>query len=337
MTRIENPTAEAPRWQQAMQQAFTKPAALLDYLGLHASDMPHAIDASRQFPLRVPLGFARRMQPSNPRDPLLLQVWPQPQEDTPVHGFVQDAVGDLAKRSGNGLIHKYQGRALVVLTGACAVHCRYCFRRHFPYAEAQAQRSQWQPLWAALAADASIEEVILSGGDPLSLTDEKLQEFVDGLARIAHLRRLRVHSRTPIVLPERVTDALVHCLSSTRLKTVLVLHANHAQELDHEVAVALRKLRAAGLPLLNQAVLLKGVNDQISTLKQLSETLFDLGVLPYYLHLLDRVAGAAHFEVAEARAIWLCRTLAEQLPGYLVPRLARETAGEPYKTWINFQ
>ena len=245
-----------------------------------------------------------------------------------------DAVGDLAKLKAGGIIHKYHGRALVIATGACAVNCRYCFRRHFPYGETRASRNHWRAMLAELAADDSIEEVILSGGDPLSLTDDKLAELAQGLDEIPHLKRLRLHTRQPIVLPERVNEDLLDWLTATRLKPVVVLHANHANEIDGPVAEATARLRAAGIPLLNQAVLLAGVNDTLDVLKSLSERLFEVGVLPYYLHLLDRVQGAAHFEVDEAAGKALVRELAGHLPGYLVPRLVREIAGKPAKTWI---
>jgi EF-P beta-lysylation protein EpmB len=234
------------------------------------------------------------------------------------------------------VIHKYRGRALVVATGACAVNCRYCFRRHFPYGEALAARGAWSQTLATLAADPSIEEVILSGGDPLALGDDKLSALVGALETIPHLRRLRLHTRLPVVLPERVDARLLAWLSATRLQTVVVLHLNHAQELDASLRAAIAALRATGATLLNQSVLLKGVNDATDVLIRLSETLFSAGVLPYYLHVLDRVSGAAHFEVDEASAKALSHELASRLPGYLVPRLAREEAGAPAKrvlTW----
>jgi len=324
----------APAWQHELRQAFSRPQDLLEYLQLDPAT-PHLAPALlKNFPLRVPRGYAARMKKGDARDPLLLQVWPQPQEAETSPGYVIDAVGDLHRVRRDGLIHKYHGRVLLVATGACAVHCRYCFRRHFPYAEQLAAREHWAGVLAEIAADPSIEEVILSGGDPLSLSDDKLAELVAALDAIPHLKRLRVHTRQPIMLPERIDERLLAWLDSTRLQTVFVLHVNHAHELDDRVRDALAPLRQRGIVLLNQAVLLAGVNDDADALVALSERLFACGVLPYYLHLLDRVQGAAHFDLPEARAQELMRVLSSRLPGYLLPRLVREIAGQPAKTWI---
>lgn len=322
---------QAPAWQHALRGAFSKPAELLAYLDLDPALPVLESERLADFPLRVPRGFASRMRKGDPDDPLFLQVWPRGAEALAVEGFGLDAVGDMAKLKPGGIVHKYQHRVLVMTTGACGVHCRYCFRRHFPYSEALAARDHWREALAQIAADDSITEVILSGGDPLSLSDDKLGEFIEGLDGIAHVRRLRLHTRQVIVLPERVDDSLVERLANTRLNTVIVLHANHANELDAVVADACARLRQIGVTLLNQSVLLRRVNDRVETLKALSERLFECGVLPYYLHLLDRVDGAAHFEVDEETALRLMHELASQLPGYLLPRLARETAGAPAK------
>lgn len=328
--------ALAPHWQHVLRESFTRPADLLAFLELDP-DLP-ALDLARlrDFPLRVPRGFAARMRKGDPRDPLFLQVWPSAREAEPAPGFVRDAVGDLDAAVGDGVLHKYQGRALLITTGACAVHCRYCFRRHFPYADSLAARGHWQPALERLAADPSISEAILSGGDPFSLSDERLAELFEGLARIPHLRRVRVHTRQPIVLPERVDAGLLAVLGEVSLDKVMVLHANHAQELDAAVARACAELRAAGWLLLNQSVLLNGVNDTTAALRGLHERLFSLGVLPYYLHMIDRVDGAAHFEVPEQRSLQLMRELASGSPGYLVPRLAREVPGDPAKAWLSW-
>ena len=334
MNAISSPQRLIPAWQSALTEAFTRPAELLEFLRLPADLPALKLAQMREFPLRVPRAFAEQMEKGNPRDPLFLQVWPQAMEAETRRDYVIDAVGDLAKLKPGGIIHKYHGRALVIATGACAVNCRYCFRRHFPYGETRASRNHWKGVLAELADDDSIEEVILSGGDPLSLTDDKLADLVEGLGGIPHLRRLRVHSRQPIVLPERVNDDLLDWLTGSRLQPVLVLHANHAQELSPAVAAACERLKRAGVPLLNQSVLLAGINDSLDVLKTLSERLFEIGVLPYYLHLLDRVQGAAHFEVDEAVGKALVRELAGHLPGYLVPRLVREIPGKPAKTWI---
>ncbi len=330
------PRQHAPAWQHALREAFTRPAELLSFLELDPHLPALSAVTLREFPLRVPRGFAARMRKADPDDPLFRQVWPQVAEGEDSPGFVDDAVGDLHKARGGGVIHKYHGRVLVMATGACGVNCRYCFRRHFPYGEHLAARDHWREALQTIRADASIGEVILSGGDPLSLSDDKLAELVEALDTIPHVRRLRLHTRQPIVLPERVDAQLLGWLSRSRLQKVMVLHANHAQELDASVAAALQPLRALGIQLLNQSVLLRGVNDRADVLIELSERLSECGVLPYYVHLLDRVRGAAHFEVTEAQAQQLMRALAAALPGYLVPRLVREEPGAQSKTWIRW-
>jgi L-lysine 2,3-aminomutase len=321
---------QVPAWQKALTDAITRPAELLDFLGLPA-DLPAAQPPSGNFPLRVPRSYASRMRHGDPCDPLFLQVWIRPEELAPVPGFEHDAVGDLASARPGGILHKYQGRALVLATGACAVHCRYCFRRHFPYGEHLASRDHWQAALRELAADRSIHEVILSGGDPLSLSDAKLAEFAEALEFLPHIRRLRLHTRLPVVLPERVDDALLAWMSRGRVRKLMVLHFNHANEFDGDVRSALARLHGAGIALLNQAVLLRGINDGAGDLVRLSEALFEAGVMPYYLHMLDRVRGTAHFEVPDAEARALRREVAARLPGYLVPRLVREVHGAPSK------
>jgi len=272
-----------------------------------------------------------RMRRGDPRDPLLRQVLPLDDEMRPMPGYGLDAVGDGAAKTAPGVIQKYRGRALLVATGSCAIHCRYCFRRHFPYAEETAARDGWRDAIDLIRQDASIEEVLLSGGDPLSLSNGKLAELTGALAGIPHLRRLRIHSRLPIVVPERVDEGLLAWLASLPWPVTLVVHANHANEFDGTVDAALGRLRAAGVHLLNQAVLLRGVNDSVDALAALSERGFAAGVLPYYLHQLDRVAGVAHFEVDDAHARALHAGLAARLSGYLVPRLVREIPGDTGK------
>ena len=326
------PAALVPvRWQQALRAAVRDPRELLDLLGLDRLAPRLSDEAMAQFPLRVPRGFVARMRRGDPRDPLLRQVLPLDDEMRPMPGFGLDAVGDGAAKTAPGVIQKYRGRALLVATGSCAIHCRYCFRRHFPYAEETAARDGWREAVDLIRQDASIEEVLLSGGDPLSLSNGKLAELTGALADIPHLRRLRIHSRLPIVVPERVDDGLMGWLSTLPWPVTLVVHANHANEFDGTVDAALGRLRAAGVHLLNQAVLLRGVNDSVDALAALSERGFRAGVLPYYLHQLDRVAGVAHFEVDDARARALHAGLAVRLSGYLVPRLVREIPGDTGK------
>ncbi len=330
------PRQHAPAWQHALREAFTRPAELLSYLELDARLPLPSAKTLRDFPLRVPRGFAARMRKGDPDDPLFRQIWPQAAEDLEQLGFVDDAVGDLHMTRGGGLIHKYHGRVLVMATGACGINCRYCFRRHFPYGEHLAARDHWREALQTIRADPTIHEVILSGGDPLSLADDKLAELVEALEDIPHVRRLRLHTRQLVVLPERVDANLLDWLGRSRLQKVVVLHANHAQEMDASVARALLPLRQLGVHLLNQSVLLHGVNDQAAVMIQLSERLSECGVLPYYVHLLDRVRGSAHFDVPEDQAQHLMRALAAALPGYLVPRLVREEPGAQSKTWIRW-
>jgi EF-P beta-lysylation protein EpmB len=320
----------ARNWKHRLRDAFRDVDALLADLGLSRSDVDLAVDT--QFPLLVPREFAARMRTGDAADPLLLQVLPVAAESELAPGWLLDPVGDLKRTRGPGLIHKYRGRVLLIATASCAVHCRYCFRRHFPYAEELAARDRWSAAVTEIAADASISEVILSGGDPLSLATPKLRELTDALAAIAHVKRLRIHTRWPIVLPQRVDAELVAWLRELPWPVVVVVHANHAREFDADVGDALRAMRAAGATLLNQAVLLRGVNDTAAALRELSMMLGDHGVMPYYLHALDRVVGAAHFEVEPARARRLIRQLRAELPGYLVPRLVREDAGATHKT-----
>jgi EF-P beta-lysylation protein EpmB len=323
-----------PTWQQALADAITDPLELCRLLGLDPALGAAALAAAHDFPLRVPRGYVARMRHGDPRDPLLLQVLPGAAELLQKADFASDPVGDLNSSAAPGLLHKYQGRALVVATGACAVHCRYCFRRHFPYAEQSALRQGWQPVLARLRAEPQIQEVILSGGDPWSLSDRRLAQLTDALQALPHVRRLRVHTRYPVVLPERVDAGLLDWLAGIELQKVVVIHANHANEIDADVRRACADLGTAGATVLNQSVLLAGVNDSVAALADLSESLFAARVLPYYLHLLDKVQGAAHFDVDERRALDLHRSLAARLPGYLVPRLVREVAGAPAKTAV---
>lgn len=330
ITRTRSALQSAP-WQQALRNAVKDPAELLALLKLPAELLPATRAGAAQFPLRVPRSYVARMRPADPEDPLLRQVLPLNEELGAVDGYSADPVGDLDAMAVPGVLHKYHGRALLVVTGACAVHCRYCFRRHFPYGEAHAAPRHLSAALDYIGRQSSIEEVILSGGDPLSIPDPGLAELAAALAQIPHLRRLRIHTRQPIVLPERVDHALLHWLSDSPLQTVIVLHANHANEFDAEVRRAIGRLRQSGATLLNQAVLLRGVNDRVDALADLSVALFEAGVLPYYLHLLDRVSGAAHFEVPDAEAMALHEALNNRLPGYLVPRLVREVPGAPAK------
>lgn len=324
-----------PNWRTELAQAFTDASALLAALELDPARVPGLEQSPPGFRLLVPRSFAALMVAGDPLDPLLRQVLPLAAERLPAPGFVPDPVGDAAARRGPALLQKYQGRALLIAHGGCAVHCRYCFRRHFQYGGAGVVSTRLEAAVEAIARDDSIHEAILSGGDPLLLDDAVLGWLVDALCNVAHLRRLRVHTRMPVVLPSRVTDGLCRLLGTTRLGTSVVIHANHPKELSAGCAEGLARLRAAGVTLLNQSVLLSGVNDRVETLAILSEDLFQLGVVPYYLHQLDPVEGAAHFEVDDRRALEIHETLRRRLPGYLLPRLVREVPGAAAKVSLS--
>jgi EF-P beta-lysylation protein EpmB len=332
MITVKPHSPQIATWQSLWRDSIRDPEELLELLGLQGFSGRISPQAQDQFALRVPRGFAAKMRMGDINDPLLRQVLPLHDELLQAPGFSLDAVGDMAARQMPGVLHKYQGRALLVTTGACAINCRYCFRRHFPYAEESAAANQWQQAIGYLTGDTSITELLLSGGDPLSLSTAKLRSLSDQLKPLTHIKRLRFHTRLPIVLPERVDAEFTDWLGSLPYQLVFVVHANHANELDGPVTSALRALGRTGATVLNQSVLLKGVNDSSEDLAALSERLFDAGVLPYYLHILDKVQGAAHFEVPVDRAKALMAELMARLPGYLVPKLVRELAGQPNKT-----
>ena len=323
--------ASAPRWQRLLAEAVRDVDELWRLLDLPAGLLPAARRAAEGFPLLVPRGFVALMRRGDPADPLLRQILPLGDELVSPLGFTADPLQEAGCGAAPGLLSKYRGRALLVTTGACAVHCRYCFRRHFPYDGLPRGARWWLPAMEALRADPECHELILSGGDPLTLPDAQLAALIADAAAVPSLTRLRVHTRLPVVLPERVDDGLLAALNGTRLGCTVVIHANHARELSPEVAAACARLRGGGCLLLNQSVLLAGVNDGVAILAELSERLAAVGVMPYYLHQLDRVAGAAHFAVDDARAVALHRELHAGLPGWLVPRLVRELPGMPGK------
>lgn len=319
-------------WNRALAEAIRDPDVLIDELQLPDELREPARRAATLFPLLVPRSYLQRMEKGKSQDPLLLQVLPLHEETSVVAGFTEDAVGDEQARLAPGLLQKYEGRALLISTGACAVHCRYCFRKHYPYGEEPRRLDEWDPALAALAADPTIHEVILSGGDPWMLTDTRLSQLFAKLADIPSVRRIRIHTRMPIVLPDRVTDELLELCTTQRAQAIVVVHSNHPHEIAGDCRDALRRLVRAGLPVLNQAVLLKGINDRIEVLAELCERLINIGVIPYYLHQLDRVAGTAHFEVPEQIGRQLVADLREHLPGYAIPRYVREIPGELSKT-----
>ncbi len=317
-------------WQRQMKLAVRDFAALRKMLDL--PDNLTAGTAEASFALFAPLPFVRRIEPGNPRDPLLLQLLPSPLEDVSPTHFSADPLAESDATLGAGVLKKYAGRALFIVTGACAIHCRYCFRRHFPYQENSLIGKGWGDAIAAIKADDSIEEIIFSGGDPLTILDQPLRSLIDRIQEIPHVRRLRIHTRLPIMIPARVTDDLVAMLQNTNLEVVLVIHANHANEIDQAVAGAIIKLTTTGAMLLNQSVLLAGVNDNAVALIELSKRLLAIGVLPYYLHQLDQVTGTSHFEVPIARGVELIETMRAALPGFAVPRYVQEIPERLNKT-----
>lgn len=324
----------AKNWQQQLAEAFNNIEDLCRYLHLSPDDLPVSVEAAESFPLRVPLSFASCMEKGNPYDPLLRQVLPVKEELLVYPGFSNDPVGDLASATQTGVLHKYHGRVLLINTGSCAINCRYCFRRNFPYAELQLSKQKEDAAVQSLKNDASISEVILSGGDPLLLSDARLTRLIQQLDGIKHLKRIRIHTRLPVVLPARITDEFIDTLKLSPKQIIIIVHCNHANELSKRVIAACNLLKNSGITLFNQSVLLKSVNDNAEVLGELSEQLFSHGIIPYYLHLLDKATGTGHFEVSEAKALMLIRQVQAALPGYMVPKLVKEQAGATSKQAI---
>ena len=323
-------------WQKELAMAFSDPVALLKYLQLPVDEFAEDLKARALFALRVPRPFATRMAKNDRHDPLFKQVFTSQLEFEYTPDYSKDPL-DEHQNSQPGLLHKYQSRLLMLIRGGCAVNCRYCFRRHFPYADNHLNRAEWAEALNYIKQDTQLNEIIYSGGDPLMAKDDFLAWLTSEIANIPHITRLRIHTRLPVVIPSRITNELIEWLTATRLKPVMVLHINHANEIDDEVMGAMAKLKQAGVTLLNQAVLLKGINDDIEQQVQLSEALFSSGILPYYLHVLDKVEGASHFDTTEQNARRLMATMIKRLPGYLVPKLVREIAGQPGKTPLDLK
>ncbi|MFL1406044.1 EF-P beta-lysylation protein EpmB [Marinobacter sp. M1N3S26] len=336
--RIEarDPDIEGASWQSLLARSITDPSTLLQRLGLDSSLLGEGSRIGHAaFPVRVPEPWLARIRYGDPADPLLRQVLPLADEGEERPGFVTDPLQEADATAAPGLIRKYRSRALLMVTGQCAINCRYCFRRHFPYEDHRLTPRQRETVIDTLRASPEINEVIFSGGDPLAVNDHLLSQWASALSTVPSLTRLRIHSRLPVVIPQRVDDALLEWIGSTRLSVVMVVHVNHPREIDDQVCRAMARLRQAGATLLNQSVILKGVNDDPDTLQALSERLFDAGILPYYLHGFDPVAGAHHFDVNDQRARELVRQLQARLPGYLVPRLVREVPDRPGKTLLD--
>ncbi|TKB43984.1 EF-P beta-lysylation protein EpmB [Thalassotalea mangrovi] len=321
-------------WQKELARVVTDARQLLNMLEIDESSQQQHFSARRLFPLRVPRPFIRRMQKGNINDPLLKQVMVQDLEFEQVSGYSNDPLQEHDTVA-EGLLHKYHNRVLMIVKAGCAVNCRYCFRRHFPYQDNSPNKLRWQQALDYISTHDEIEEVIFSGGDPLMASDDHLGWLIEQLQQIPHLQRLRIHSRLPVVIPQRITPALVDLLKQTRLKAVMVFHINHPNEIDETFSQAIQALRQAFIPMFNQSVLLKGINDNSQVLCQLSEDLFDIGIQPYYLHLFDAVQGAAHFDVSDAQAKAIAQQMLARLPGFLMPKLVREIAGEANKTPLN--
>ncbi|KOO13263.1 EF-P beta-lysylation protein EpmB [Vibrio xuii] len=318
-------------WLKQLANGISDPAKLLEELEIDPSPWQNGFDARKLFAQRVPQSFVDRMEKGNPFDPLLRQVLPLSEEFEIHDGYSNDPLEEQ-NNSVPGLLHKYHNRALMIVKGGCAINCRYCFRRHFPYDENKGSKSVWQQSLDYIQQHPEIDEIILSGGDPLMAKDEELTWLVNHIADIPHIKRLRIHSRLPVVIPARITPALTNLLENTRLQTILVTHINHAQEINQELRDSLTTLKRAGVTLLNQGVMLKGVNDSIDDQVALSQALFDAGVLPYYMHVLDRVQGAAHFFISDQQAKTIMAGVMEKVSGYLVPKLTREIGGRSSKT-----
>lgn len=323
-------------WQKEIAMSFSDPISLLNYLELPLENFVDDIKARQLFPMRVPRPFAAKMKKGDPNDPLFKQVFTCRSEFETKQGFSTDP---LKEQNNNqpGILHKYQNRLLLLVRGGCAVNCRYCFRRHFPYSDNHLNKQQWQQAIEYIAANPQLDEVIYSGGDPLMAKDDFLAWLTRQVEAIGHIKRLRIHTRLPVVIPSRITSELIAWFSETRLKPVMVLHVNHANEIDSALAKSMEKLRQAGVTLLNQAVLLKGINDTVEQQIGLNEGLFEIGVMPYYLHALDKVQGAEHFDLPDSKAKELMRELIKRQPGYLIPKLVKEIGGQPGKTPLDLQ
>ncbi|BDX08241.1 EF-P beta-lysylation protein EpmB [Planctobacterium marinum] len=327
----EKPLTVESHWQKELATAYKSPESLLKTLDLDTDKYQKDIEARKLFPMIVPQAFVSRMEKGNRVDPLLLQVFPDAQEFGAAPGFTADPL--LEQNNENaGLLHKYQSRVLLVVKGGCAVNCRYCFRRHFPYQDNALRKQDWLPVFDYIAADKAINEVIYSGGDPLMAKDDFLLWMTKQLEAIEHVKTLRIHTRLPVVIPNRITPELLEWFTQTRLKPVMVVHINHANEIDDPLNQKLQLLHSSGVTLLNQSVLLKGINDNADALIELHEKLFEADVLPYYLHMLDKVEGASHFNVSDDRARQIVAEVIKRQPGYLVPKLVREIGGQPGKT-----
>lgn len=321
-------------WQKELANVITDPKILLEMVDISPEKYQQHFAARKLFPVRVPRPLIARIKKGDINDPVLAQVMPKDAEFLRTNGYSEDPLEEH-DTAAPGLLHKYKNRVLMVVKSGCAVNCRYCFRRHFPYEDNSPNKIRWQQALTYISDNNEINEVIFSGGDPLMASDEHLNWLVKEIEKIPHVKRLRIHTRLPIVIPQRITPALVRLLDHTRLKVAIVFHINHANEISKDVDEAIEPLRTARIPLFNQSVLLKNVNNNAKILATLSETLFDIGIQPYYLHLFDKVQGVAHFDIDEEEVKLIATELMASLPGFLMPKLVREIAGEANKTPFN--
>lgn len=335
MLNSPRPITITPDWKVELSQSVTTIDELLGSLNLNGTELSASQQAIKDFPLRVPRPFIARMQPNNPEDPLLLQVLPVAAELTQVEGYGPDPLDEAAHNPIAGIVHKYANRLLLVISPTCAINCRYCFRRHFPYQENRQNKEQWQTALDYIRSATEINEVIFSGGDPLAANDHFLAWLTKQIADIKHIKRLRIHTRLPVVIPSRIDEKFLDWATATRLKPIVVLHINHANEIDADVSESIKRLQGCGIKVLNQSVLLRGINDSADCLAELSEKLFDCDITPYYLHLFDPVAGASHFDIDEYQAKKIYAELQAILPGFLVPKLVREIPNKKSKTTIS--
>jgi EF-P beta-lysylation protein EpmB len=321
-------------WKAELSNCVSSIDELLNQLGLKPEDLKATEQAASKFPIKVPQPFVQLMEYGNPNDPLLKQVLPITSELQVDSNFSTDPVGESSFNPVPGIVHKYRNRVLMIISPNCAINCRYCFRRHFPYDDNRQSKQQWLKALDYLKTKPEINEVIYSGGDPLAANDNFLRWLTGEIESIKHIKRLRIHTRLPVVIPSRIDDQLLNWLSNTRLKPTFVLHINHANEIDSALSQGINRLKQAGIMVLNQSVLLKGINDTSDQLINLSEKLFNVGIMPYYLHMLDPVQGASHFDVPEDRAVEIFSQIQAELPGFLVPKLVQERAGETSKSLI---
>ena len=330
----EQKTPAKECWQQLFSNSLLTPEQLISRLELPKNLLPEIQQAHKLFQLRVPEPYLQRIKKGELNDPLLKQILPLGLEARQTPGYIEDPLEERNSNPIAGLVHKYKSRVLLITSGACAINCRYCFRRHFDYQDNALSQERIDQVVNYLHQDKNINEVILSGGDPLATSDQRLNLLLEKIASVPHIKRLRIHTRLPVVIPQRITDKLLESLSQSRLKIVWVLHINHAQEIDLDLQQACQRIKQAGMLLLNQSVLLKGINDSIESLVDLSEALFNTDIQPYYLHVFDPVAGAAHFNIPDKEAILLWKKLQAELPGFLLPKLVREIPGESSKSLL---